>query len=123
MNNAKNLLKVSAAALVLALSASTANAFSSDRAASVSLNATHQKPLLVTPRIGNGSDTASFYYKLGVKNYEKGDLIEAEQAFEAVLRAKGLNQEAHHYLAFIAYKNNDDKKVEKHVKAYHGLLD
>jgi len=73
--------------------------------------------------VGNGSETASFYYKIGVSSFEKGNLDKAEIAFEKVLLARGLNQQAHYYLAFIAEQKGDDRKVLEHVKAFHGIQD
>ncbi len=71
--------------------------------------------------IGNASDTASFYYKTGVRHFEKGSLDKAEYAFKAVLRANGLNSEANYYLARINQKQGDEARAFEYAKAYQGL--
>ena len=77
-------------------------------------------------RVGSGngrfaSSTSSFYFRLGVKKYKEEQWEEAEKAFEAVLRANGLNKQANFYLAHINSKQGEEDQVLKYVKAYHGL--
>jgi len=67
------------------------------------------------------SETASYFFKIGVKNYEKGNLDKAEKSFEAVLRTKDLVQQSNYYLARINAKQGEDENVLKYVKAYHGI--
>jgi hypothetical protein len=69
-------------------------------------------------RFIKGSDTANFFYRVGVSKFEKGELAEAERAFKAVLRASGSKKEAHHYLALISHHKGDEPGVVKHVAAY-----
>jgi len=70
-------------------------------------------------RVLNGSDTASHYFKVGVNQYKKGNLEKAEQAFEAVLRAKGLNKQAHYYLAKINIDQGQKTVAAEHAKKMH----
>jgi len=69
----------------------------------------------------DGSTTASFFYKRGIKNYEKGDLEKAEQAFKASLRAKGLDLLSVHYLAVINQEMGNEETARKYVNAYNDL--
>jgi len=69
----------------------------------------------------NASETASFYYRVGVKHFKKADFKESERAFQAVLRAKGLNQEAYRYLSMINQKQGNKEAALKYAKAYHGI--
>lgn len=64
------------------------------------------------------SDTSAFYYKVGVKRFERGDFAKAEIAFNAVLRAKGSKKNAHHYLALIHEKKGDLAAAARHAQAY-----
>jgi len=66
------------------------------------------------------SDTASYFFKVGVYNYERGNLEKAEKAFEAVIRTHELTQQSYYYLARIGAKQDDEAKTLKYVKAYHG---
>ena len=75
----------------------------------------------VKPRILNGSSTASRYYRVGVRQFEKGNLEKAEKAFKAVLRARGLNKQALYYLTQISAKQGDEAKLLKYNQAYHAL--
>ena len=68
--------------------------------------------------IGNGSETASFYYSVGVKQFNRKDMEKAERAFKAVLRADGLDKAAHHYLAVIYKEKGDIANAEKHALAF-----
>ena len=63
----------------------------------------------------DGSSTASHYYRVGVRQFEKGNFDKAEYAFNAVLRANGLNQQAHYYLAKINMEQGDKESATKHA--------
>ena len=63
----------------------------------------------------DGSSTASHYYRVGVRQFEKGNFDKAEYAFNAVLRANGLNQQAHYYLAKINMEQGDKESARKHA--------
>jgi len=84
---------------------------------------THNSFLNSTVRyiLPNASETASFYYRVGVKHFKKADFKESERAFQAVLRAKGLNQEAYRYLSMINQKQGNKEAALKYAKAYHGI--
>ncbi len=101
-------------------SSSTYNSYSSS-----SIRGQHFNPnfsgTAVKPRILNGSSTASYYYRVGVSQFEKGNFEKAERAFEAVLRAKGLNKQALYYLTQISEKQGDDAKLTKYAQAYDDL--
>ncbi|WP_026941726.1 tetratricopeptide repeat protein [Hellea balneolensis] len=71
--------------------------------------------------IGDGSSTASRYYRIGVKAYEKNDLKEAERAFNGALVANGLNAESLIYLAKIAEANGEMEKAVSYALRYHKL--
>ena len=47
------------------------------------------------------SSTSSYYFKIGIKRYERGALDKAEKAFEAVLRTNDLKKLSYLYLAHI----------------------
>ena len=77
-------------------------------------------------RLPGASDTASFYYRVGVRQFEKGNLDRAEDAFNAVLRANGLNQQAHYYLVKINMEQGDKEAAAKHsskLQAYTELYE
>ena len=63
----------------------------------------------------DGSSTASHYYRVGVRQFEKGNFDKAEYAFNAVLRANGLNQQAHYYLVKINMEQGDKESATKHA--------
>ena len=63
----------------------------------------------------DSSSTASHYYRVGVRQFEKGNFDKAEYAFNAVLRANGLNQQAHYYLAKINMEQGDKESAIKHA--------
>jgi tetratricopeptide (TPR) repeat protein len=70
------------------------------------------------------SRTATFYYKKGVKSFEKGNLDKAIRHFEAVLRAdgsRGLDRATLHYLANITNQQGDAQATKKYVEAYNAL--
>lgn len=69
----------------------------------------------------NFSETAGFYFKVGVNNFERGELDKAEQAFKAVLRANGLNKQAHYYLALLNIEKERLDIAATHVKKFHKL--
>jgi len=69
----------------------------------------------------NASETASHYYRVGVRSFEKGNFQKAQEAFEAVLRADGLDKEAHHYLAVIKKSQGEMRSAKTHVLKYHAL--
>ena len=68
-------------------------------------------------RFSGASDTASFYYRVGVRQFEKGNFDRAEEAFNAVLLADGLNRQAHYYLAKINIEQGDKETAVKHTRA------
>lgn len=63
----------------------------------------------------DGSSTATHYYLAGVSQFEKGQYEKAELSFKAVLRAKGLNQQAHYYLAKTYMALGDRETAAKHA--------
>lgn len=68
--------------------------------------------------------TATFYYKKGVKSFEKGDLEKAEQHFRAVLRAdgsRGLDKATYHYLTNIKHKQGDSVQSKAYAQSYYNL--
>lgn len=68
--------------------------------------------------------TATFFYKKGVKNFEKGNLEKADQHFKAALRAdgsRGLDKATYHYLTNIKHTQGDELQSEKYAKAYFDL--
>ncbi len=69
----------------------------------------------------NGSSTANKYYRKGIRQFEKGNLKRAEEHFNAVLLANGLNQQAHYYLAKINLKQGDKKQAAKHELLMHSI--
>lgn len=119
---------IAAAAVTTALAcapAAFANSAAATHFSTKSLNSnsssiTHTVPrgVTVSDRYIKGSDTANYYYKVGVSKFEKGNLDAAERAFKAVLRAHGSRKEAHHYLALIRGKKGDMDGAAKHVQAY-----
>lgn len=70
-------------------------------------------------RLLGASETASHYYRLGVTQYEKGNLNKAERAFEAVLRTRVLNKQAHYYLAKINIDQGQKDVAVEHTKKMH----
>ena len=70
-------------------------------------------------RILGASDTASFYYRVGLKHYNNGNLDKAEKAFVSALLADGLDKQALFYLVHISEKQGDKFKMEKYVKSFH----
>jgi len=68
-------------------------------------------------RFPNASETASHYFRVGVKNFNKGNLKRAEEAFNAVLRADGLDYPAHYYLAKIKLAQGDRETAAEHALA------
>lgn len=67
----------------------------------------------------DGSSTATFFYRKGVRNFERGNMAKAEKAFEAVLRTNGLDRLAYFYLAKINAQKNDFNSTRKYIEAYH----
>jgi len=72
--------------------------------------------------VSSASSTANYFYKLGMKHYEKGNLDKAEKAFQAVLRADGLDLEATHFLALIGVKHFENRHWEKAETAFQAVL-
>ena len=73
-----------------------------------------------------GGETATSFYKAGVANFKKGDLVKSETAFEASLGAQGskaLDALALHYLTLISDKQGDEAKKEQYAKAYFDLIE
>lgn len=71
----------------------------------------------------NVKGTASHYFRVGQAEFEKGNFEKAEYAFNAVLRAQGLNKQANYYLAKIGQAQGDEAKARKYALAFHGLKD
>jgi len=69
--------------------------------------------------IYSNASTHMFYYKVGVTQFEKGNLNKAERAFKAVLRSRGPKKEAYLYLAKIAEAKGDIPNAQKHAALYH----
>ncbi|MEL6686655.1 MAG: hypothetical protein AAFP97_03430 [Pseudomonadota bacterium] len=69
-------------------------------------------------RILDGSETASFFFRKGVRAFEKDDLDKAEQAFRASLRADGLDALSLHYLVIINDRQGDQNEALRYAKAY-----
>ena len=70
------------------------------------------------------SETSSFFYLKGVKQFEKGNLEKSEQAFRASLRAHGskaMDRLTLHYLTNINHKQGDTHTAEKYAEAYFAL--
>jgi hypothetical protein len=70
------------------------------------------------------SETATHFYKKGVKHFENGNLEKSEAAFKAVLRAHGsesMDKLTLHYLTLINDKQGDHFAKEKYAQAYFEL--
>ena len=63
------------------------------------------------------SSTSSYYFKIGIKRYERGALDKAEKAFEAVLRTNDLQKLSYLYLAHI----NAQQGERARTKIYKSL--
>ena len=72
--------------------------------------------------IGGASSTASFYYFVGVKAFEKNDFNKAERAFNSSLLANGLNKESLLYLVKIAEAKGEMEKAGSYALKYHQLV-
>ncbi len=75
-------------------------------------------------RLFGGSETASFFYKKGVKKFEDGNLEKAEIAFKATLRAQGsdtLDKLALHYLSYINNQQGDVTEAMSYAEVYLDL--
>ena len=68
------------------------------------------------------SDTAAHYYLVGVKEFEKGNLDRAEECFNAVLLANGLDGHAHYYLEKINVEQGDKHAANKHALALEAYI-
>ena len=66
----------------------------------------------------DGSETASFFFRKGVKAFERDELDKAEQAFRASLRANGLDAPSLHYLVIINDRQGDRDDALHYAKAY-----
>lgn len=79
-------------------------------------------PLWNTRHVGDrfldGSETATFFYKKGVRLFEKGDFDSAKTAFRATLRANGLDRLSLHYLVIISHNQGDMSAAENYTQAY-----
>ena len=69
------------------------------------------------------SETATKYFRRGVKKFEANDLEAAGLAFESVLLARGpaLDKMTYHYLVIINEKLGNQNKVEKYTEAYNSF--
>ena len=75
-------------------------------------------------RFLGSSRTATFYYKKGVKSFQKGKLEKADQHFRASLRAdgsRGLDKATYHYLSNLKHKQGDELQSKKYAQAYYNL--
>lgn len=80
----------------------------------------------VPVQILGSSETATFYYKKGVKHFEKGNLEKSESAFRGALRAHGskpMDGLTLHYLTLISDKQGDEVKKKKYAQAYFDLTE
>ena len=80
----------------------------------------------VGERLLGSSSTASFFYSKGVKNFERGNLDKAEQAFKAVLRAKGskrMDALTLRYLIHINQQQDDKFASNGYKQAYLKLAE
>ena len=72
-------------------------------------------------RLFGSSTTASFFYKKGTRNFDRGNLDKAEKAFRASLRANGsigLDARALLHLIYINQQQGDGLSSEKYKQAY-----
>ena len=74
-------------------------------------------------RLLDGSETATFFYRKGVKRFEDGKLDRAEEAFRAVLRADGLDRLALHYLVIINDAQGDRATAEMYAARYAEVVE
>ena len=78
----------------------------------------------IGPMLLNSSETATFFYKKGLKHFEKGNLEKSEYAFRAVLRADGskeMDRVTLSYLTLISEKQGNLAAKEKYAQAYSEL--
>ena len=78
----------------------------------------------VGPMLLNSSETATFFYKKGLKHFQKGNLEKSEYAFRAVLRADGskeMDRLTLSYLTLISEKQGNLAAKEKYAQAYSEL--
>ena len=78
------------------------------------------KPLL------GSSSTASFFYRKGVKSFDRGNLDKADQAFRAALRANGstaLDALTLRYLIHINQQQGDKFASKRYKQAYFKLAE
>ena len=90
------------------------------------INHTNPNTGHVPVEILGSSETATFYYKKGVKHFEKGNLEKSESAFEASLRAHGsksMDGLTLHYLTLISDKQGDEVQKQKYAQAYFDLTE
>ena len=70
------------------------------------------------------SETATFFYKSGVKRFEDGKLDKAATAFRASLRAHGskkMDKRTLHYLAYINQQQGNVAQAKAYAEAYMDL--
>jgi len=70
------------------------------------------------------SETATFFYKKGVRKLEDGNLKKAAAAFKASLRADGtaeMDKLTLHYLAYISQKQGNESQAKDYAEAYMDL--
>lgn len=72
-------------------------------------------------RINGASETASYYYITGIRQFEKENYDRAERAFKAVLRADGLNKAALHYLVAVSVKKGDTEQAKVYAERWAEL--
>ena len=88
------------------------------------INHTNSATSHVPVHLLGSSETATFFYKKGVKHFEKGNLEKSESAFEAVLRTHGsqsMDKLTLHYLTLINDKQGDEINTKKYAQAYFEL--
>jgi len=77
-------------------------------------------------RLYGSSSTATSFFKRGMKRFEDGKLDQAEQAFEAVLRANGskkMDKLTLHYLSHINYLQGEHDSSKQYAQAYVDLIE
>lgn len=72
------------------------------------------------------SSTSTFFYVKGVRNFEKGNLDKAEQAFQAALRADGseaMDRLTLHFLTLIKDQQGNELAAKEYAEAYFALAE
>jgi hypothetical protein len=72
-------------------------------------------------RFLDGSETATFFFRKGVRAFDAGELDKAEEAFRASLRADGLDRLSLHYLVIINDRQGDEGSARDYADRYFAL--